>query len=132
MASASTAATRAAPAGSTYVLRRLKTDNNVIADLPDKTEVNAYCLLSKPQAALYQQSVDEMKKAIAELEGIERRGVVLAFLMRFKQICNHPSQCWGLGATNPPTAANCRGCASFANPLPHARISCWCSPSSAR
>jgi non-specific serine/threonine protein kinase len=78
-----------------YILRRLKTDKSVIADLPDKTEVNAYCLLSKRQAALYKQSVDEMKKAIAELEGIERRGVVLAFLMRFKQICNHPSQWLG-------------------------------------
>ncbi|TDI35990.1 MAG: DEAD/DEAH box helicase [Acidobacteria bacterium] len=80
-----------------YILRRLKTDKSVIADLPDKTEVNAYCLLSKRQAALYKQSVDEMKKAIAELEGIERRGVVLAFLMRFKQICNHPSQWLGDG-----------------------------------
>jgi non-specific serine/threonine protein kinase len=84
-----------------YVLRRLKTDKSVIADLPDKTEVNAYCLLSKRQAALYQQSVDEMKKAIAELEGIERRGVVLAFLMRFKQICNHPSQWLGDGSYEP-------------------------------
>jgi non-specific serine/threonine protein kinase len=84
-----------------YVLRRLKTDKSVIADLPDKTEVNAYCLLSKRQAALYQQSVDEMKKAIAELGGIERRGVVLAFLMRFKQICNHPSQWLGDGSYEP-------------------------------
>ncbi len=81
-----------------YILRRLKTDKSVISDLPDKTEVNAYCMLSKRQAALYQQSVDEMKKAIEELEGIERRGVVLAFLMRFKQICNHPSQWLGDGS----------------------------------
>ncbi|GMR21793.1 MAG: hypothetical protein BMS9Abin37_0108 [Acidobacteriota bacterium] len=81
-----------------YILRRLKTDKKVIADLPDKTEVNAYCLLSKRQAALYEQSVGEMKKALAELEGIERRGVVLAFLMRFKQICNHPSQWLGDGS----------------------------------
>ena len=80
-----------------YILRRLKTDKTVIADLPDKTEVNAWCLLSKRQAALYQQSVEEMKRAIEELEGIERRGVVLAFLMRFKQICNHPSQWLGDG-----------------------------------
>ena len=84
-----------------YILRRLKTDKSVIADLPDKTEVNAYCLLSKRQAALYQQSVDEMRKAIEELDGIERRGVVLAFLMRFKQICNHPSQWLGDGAYEP-------------------------------
>jgi non-specific serine/threonine protein kinase len=84
-----------------YILRRLKTDKTVITDLPDKTEINAYCLLSKRQAALYQQSVDEMKKAIEELDGIERRGVVLAFLMRFKQICNHPSQWLGDGGYDP-------------------------------
>ena len=80
-----------------YVLRRLKTDKRVIADLPDKTEVIAYCLLSKRQAALYTQAVEEMKTTIDELDGIERRGVVLAFLMRFKQICNHPSQWLGDG-----------------------------------
>ncbi|MCP4602477.1 MAG: DEAD/DEAH box helicase [Proteobacteria bacterium] len=84
-----------------YILRRLKTDKNVIADLPDKTEVNAYCSLSKRQAALYKQSVDEMRKTIEELDGIERRGVVLAFLMRFKQICNHPSQWLGDGGYDP-------------------------------
>ncbi|MCP4678674.1 MAG: DEAD/DEAH box helicase [Deltaproteobacteria bacterium] len=84
-----------------YILRRLKTDKNVIADLPDKTEVTAHCLLSKRQAALYQQSVDEMTTAIHELEGIKRRGIVLAFLMRFKQICNHPSQWLGDGVYDP-------------------------------
>jgi non-specific serine/threonine protein kinase len=81
-----------------YLLRRLKTDKTIIADLPDKTELNAYCLLSKRQAALYKQSVDKLKRAIEKLEGIERRGVVLAFLMRFKQICNHPSQWLGDGS----------------------------------
>jgi non-specific serine/threonine protein kinase len=81
-----------------YLLRRLKTDKSVIADLPDKMEVNAYCLLSKRQAALYQASVKEMKKVIEELDGIQRRGVILAFLMRFKQICNHPSQWLGDGS----------------------------------
>ena len=80
-----------------YVLRRLKTDKRVIADLPDKAEVTAYCLLSQRQAALYAQSVDDLKAAVAQLDGIERRGVVLAFLMRFKQICNHPSQWLGDG-----------------------------------
>jgi non-specific serine/threonine protein kinase len=84
-----------------YILRRLKTDKNVIADLPDKTEVNAYCFLSQRQAALYGQSVEEMRRAIEELDGIERRGVVLAFLMRFKQICNHPSQWLGDGEDEP-------------------------------
>ena len=78
-----------------YILRRLKTDKSVISDLPDKTEVTAHCLLSKQQATLYQKSVEELARIIKEVEGIERRGVVLAFLMRFKQICNHPSQWLG-------------------------------------
>ena len=81
-----------------YVLRRLKTDKSVIADLPDKTEVTAHCLLSKRQAALYTQSVEAMKTTIEAVDGIERRGVVLAFLTRFKQICNHPSQWLGDGS----------------------------------
>ena len=81
-----------------YILRRLKTDKAVIADLPDKTEVSAFCQLSRKQAALYQQAVKELAQQleIAE-EGIQRKGVVLAFLMRFKQICNHPSQWLGDG-----------------------------------
>ncbi len=81
-----------------YLLRRLKTDRAIVADLPDKTEVKAFCLLAGPQAALYQQTVDELARAIAGLtQGIERRGLVLAYLMRFKQICNHPAHWLGAG-----------------------------------
>ncbi len=80
-----------------YVLRRLKTDKSVIADLPDKTEVKAYCALSRRQAALYQQSVQDLAEQLEDTSGIRRKGVVLAFLMRFKQICNHPSQWLGDG-----------------------------------
>jgi non-specific serine/threonine protein kinase len=81
-----------------YILRRLKTDKTVIADLPDKTEVKAFCQLSRKQAALYKQAVDELTEALDEAEGIRRKGLVLSFLMRFKQICNHPSQWLGDGA----------------------------------
>ncbi|MFN0168251.1 MAG: DEAD/DEAH box helicase, partial [Bryobacteraceae bacterium] len=83
-----------------YILRRLKTDKTVIADLPDKTELKAYCPLSRPQAALYEQAVKELAEQLASATGIRRRGLVLAFLMRFKQICNHPSQWLGDGAWN--------------------------------
>ena len=75
-----------------YILRRMKTDKSVIADLPDKTEVRAHCVLSRKQAALYGQTVSDLAKALEESEGIQRRGIVLATLMRLKQICNHPSQ----------------------------------------
>jgi non-specific serine/threonine protein kinase len=81
-----------------YILRRLKTDKTVIADLPDKTEVSAFCQLSRKQAALYQQAVKELASQLETAEeGIQRKGVVLSFLMRFKQICNHPSQWLGDG-----------------------------------
>jgi superfamily II DNA or RNA helicase len=81
-----------------YILRRLKTDKSIIADLPDKTEVNVFCPLSRKQAALYQQAVGELRRQLDDIEGMQRRGMVLAFLMRFKQICNHPSQWLGDGA----------------------------------
>jgi non-specific serine/threonine protein kinase len=78
-----------------YILRRMKTDKRIIADLPDKTEVKAFCMLSRKQAALYQQAVDTLSGSLEAAEGIERRGLVLALLMRLKQICNHPSQWLG-------------------------------------
>ncbi len=82
-----------------YLLRRLKTDRSVVADLPDKTEVKAFCLLSPRQAALYQKTVEALEAALADLtQGIERRGLVLSYLMRFKQICNHPAHWLGEGA----------------------------------
>ena len=84
-----------------YILRRLKTDRSIISDLPEKTEVTAYCGLSKVQAAQYQQSVTQMAKAIENLDGIKRRGLVLSYLLRFKQICNHPSQLLGDGEYAP-------------------------------
>jgi superfamily II DNA or RNA helicase len=74
-----------------YILRRMKTDRAVIADLPDKTEVRAHCQLSRKQAALYAQAVADLAKSLEEATGIQRRGLVLAMLMRLKQICNHPS-----------------------------------------
>jgi non-specific serine/threonine protein kinase len=78
-----------------YILRRLKTDRRVIDDLPEKSEVNAYCGLSRRQAALYEQAVRELAAAVDDADGIKRRGIVLASLMRLKQICNHPSQWTG-------------------------------------
>jgi superfamily II DNA or RNA helicase len=80
-----------------YILRRLKTDKSIIADLPDKTELKAYCPLSRKQAALYQQAVADLAERLETADNIARRGVILAALMRFKQICNHPSQWLGDG-----------------------------------
>ena len=54
--------------------------------------MKAWCGLTRKQAALYEQAVRDLEKALENSEGIERRGIVLAMLMRLKQICNHPSQ----------------------------------------
>jgi non-specific serine/threonine protein kinase len=78
-----------------YILRRLKTDKSIIADLPEKTEMKTYCGLSRRQMAIYAQSVNELAGLLESSDGIQRKGIVLAFLMRLKQICNHPSQWLG-------------------------------------
>jgi superfamily II DNA or RNA helicase len=78
-----------------YILRRLKTDKSIIADLPDKTELKTFCPLSRKQAALYQQAVEDLARQLETVDGMNRKGIVLAFLMRLKQICNHPSQWLG-------------------------------------
>jgi non-specific serine/threonine protein kinase len=75
-----------------YILRRMKTDKTVIADLPDKTEIKAFCPLSRKQAALYAQTVADLSEALQNADGIRRKGIILATLTRLKQICNHPSQ----------------------------------------
>ena len=75
-----------------FILRRLKTDKAIISDLPDKLEMKEYCTLTKEQASLYKAVVDDMQKQIEETEGIKRRGLVLATLMKLKQVCNHPAQ----------------------------------------
>jgi superfamily II DNA or RNA helicase len=86
-----------------YILRRMKTDRSIITDLPDKIETKAYCGLTKRQATIYAKLVDQLAKMLAdkEMEPIKRQGLVLGFLMKFKQICNHPSHWNGDGTWNP-------------------------------
>lgn len=84
---------------SPFILRRVKTDPNVISDLPAKNEMRVFCTLTKEQATLYEAVVRDSLKRIEESEGIERRGIVLATLMKLKQVCNHPTQFLGDGST---------------------------------
>ena len=83
-----------------YILRRLKTDRRVIADLPDKTVMPAHCHLTPAQAALYADHVRQLREMLVsatEGDPMKRRGLILAALTRFKQICNHPAQVTGDG-----------------------------------
>ncbi|RPH48051.1 MAG: DEAD/DEAH box helicase [Desulfobacteraceae bacterium] len=82
---------------SPYILRRMKTDKSVISDLPEKVEMKTYAALSKKQVALYQDLVSQIQKTIEQAEGIQRKGLILASIMKFKQICNHSDQYLGAG-----------------------------------
>ena len=84
-----------------FLLRRMKTDKRIIRDLPDKFEMIDYTDLSRKQAVLYRKTVDETARLLEEFEGMERRGVVLAAIMKLKQICNHPDQYLGSKAYSP-------------------------------
>ena len=77
---------------SPFVLRRLKTDKHVISDLPEKMVLNEYCYLSKPQAVLYEKTLNEMMSKISEFSGVNRRGNIFKLITALKQICNHPYQ----------------------------------------
>jgi SNF2 family DNA or RNA helicase len=81
-----------------FILRRLKTDKAVISDLPDKVEMTDRCRLTREQATLYQAVVDDLLRDAGEAEGIDRRGRVLAGLLRLKQVCNHPAHYLGDGS----------------------------------
>jgi len=74
-----------------FILRRLKTDKRIIGDLPEKIEMRVDCNLTKEQASLYEAVVEEMLQKAAQVEGIERSGVILAALIKLKQVCNHPA-----------------------------------------
>ena len=75
-----------------FILRRLKTDREIIQDLPEKQEMTVFCGLSAEQAKLYQQVVEASLSEIDRSEGLQRRGMILALLVKLKQICNHPVQ----------------------------------------
>ncbi|MDD4077357.1 MAG: DEAD/DEAH box helicase, partial [Bacilli bacterium] len=78
-----------------FILRRLKTDKSIIDDLPEKLETKVYASLSKKQLALYNDVLESLKEKIAGTAGIGRKGLILQSIIKFKQICNHPSQYLG-------------------------------------
>lgn len=82
---------------SPFMLRRVKTDKRIIADLPEKIETVDYVSLTKKQVVLYRKVVADMERQILEVEGIKRSGIILTTIMKLKQICNHPDQYLGEG-----------------------------------
>ncbi|XID92382.1 DEAD/DEAH box helicase [Paenibacillaceae bacterium WGS1546] len=74
-----------------FMLRRKKKDPSIQLDLPDKNEMKTYVHLTAEQGALYEQTVGELMEKMQKLEGIERKGAILAALTRLKQLCDHPA-----------------------------------------
>lgn len=98
---------------SPFVLRRLKTDKNVITDLPEKLVLDDYCYLSKPQAALYEKTLNEMMEKISGIQGINRRGNIFKLITALKQICNHPRQFIKSGESGKELSGKMEKCVSL-------------------
>ncbi len=81
-----------------FLLRRSKSDRALVPELPPKVEQVAWATLTREQASLYRSVVDVLLTRLRTLEGMDRRGAILAAIVRLKQICNHPAQYLGDGS----------------------------------
>lgn len=81
-----------------FVLRRVKTDRSIIADLPEKRELTRTVTLTPEQAGLYEALVQELKDQLDQATQKQRRAVVVSTLTRLKQVCNHPAHYLGDGS----------------------------------
>ena len=75
-----------------FVLRRLKTDEEIKKELPEKFINDIYCTLTKKQIVLYNAILEEIFFDIENSKGIQRKGIILKILTALKQTCNHPAQ----------------------------------------
>jgi SNF2 family DNA or RNA helicase len=82
-----------------FMLRRLKTDKTIIADLPEKVVQNEYSDLALEQTALYHETVKLFGEKLAELKNqcldpnIKRKKhafLVINLITALKEICDHP------------------------------------------
>ncbi len=80
-----------------FLLRRMKTNKNIIPELPDKQESEVFITLTEEQKQQYKNVVDTMLAKVKALEEnskqkFAQKGLILTALMHLKQICNHPDQ----------------------------------------
>ncbi|MNM25242.1 hypothetical protein D3C81_356850 [compost metagenome] len=87
-----------------FMLRRKKKDPAIQLDLPDKNEMKSYIHLTGEQAALYDQTVNELMSKMNKLEGMARKGAILSSLTRLKQLCDHPALITREGDSSEDTA----------------------------
>lgn len=75
-----------------FVMRRLKSDDDIKKELPEKFVNDIYCSLTKKQVKLYTAILEEIFFDIENSKGIQRKGIILKILTALKQTCNHPAQ----------------------------------------
>ena len=80
--------TRLRRAVSHFLLRRLKSDPGILAELPPKIQQEHYAPLTSAQSAEYDLALAEYARDSRNGEASGRTGAVLALLTRLKQICN--------------------------------------------
>ncbi len=73
------------------IMRRMKTDREIVPDLPDKIESKVFCALKKEQARMYADVTSELERELGRASGIQRKGIVLSALTKIKQLCDHPA-----------------------------------------
>jgi len=86
-----------------FIIRRMKTDKNIIDDLPEKQESKIYLPLTDIQIALYDYELNKVENNFAEIneknndsndqniKAVNKTGIMLATITKLKQICNHPN-----------------------------------------
>lgn len=92
-----------------FILRRVKTDKSVIADLPEKNEIDYFTSLTPLQVKLYEECLktgltdlktladeaeennDETMKEVVKNLRMKRRGSILRMITHLKQIADSPS-----------------------------------------
>lgn len=79
-----------------FILRRMKTDKNIIEELPEKREINIKINLTPKQIVLYKKELENYKEMYDKAKDKStQRGLTMVELIKLKQICNHPSQYLG-------------------------------------
>ena len=71
-----------------FLLRRLKSDPGILAELPPKILQEHYAPLTDSQSAAYDLALAEYARDTRNGEASGRTGAILALLTRLKQICN--------------------------------------------
>jgi SNF2 family DNA or RNA helicase len=95
------AAARLRQATRPFLLRRVKTDPDVLTDLPDKRHLRHLCGLTVEQATLYRAVLEDMTTRLKETDDRWRKGIVLSAMTKLKQVCNHPAHLLGDGSPLP-------------------------------